>query len=473
MSMHGAVATAELSALASADRDCHMHPFSVLGEQARADPRIMTRASGVHVYDAAGREFLDAGGGLWCVNVGYGRSEIADAMAAQARAFAFGHTFSSHSNEPLIRLSEEILALAPAGMSRVFYANSGSEANDTQIKIVRLYNNLRGLQQKKKIIARRNAYHGATLGAGSLTGLEPVHKNFDLPLAGILRADCPDYYRCTDRDLTPQQFVAALADSLERLIRSEGPDTVAAFIAEPVQASGGVIVPPAGYFEAVHAVLRRHDVLMIADEVVTAFGRTGEWFASPKYGIEPDLITIAKGVTSAYFPMSGCVVGRKVWEVLTDDPQQAGLFAHGFTTSGHPIGAAVALVNLEIIRREELLSNAASTGAYLQQQLRAQLGAHPLVGEVRGDGLLFAVELDADKHTRRSFDDLTPIGGMLSRACFEEGLLVRGALGKAVAAGAPPLILTKAQADELVDRLGRALDRLAETLMKQGQWRPA
>jgi len=463
-------AAARIAELSSADRDSHMHPFSVLGDQAKADPRIMAQASGVHVYDSNGREFLDAGGGLWCMNIGYGRGEIADVMAAQTRIFGFGHTFSGHSNEPLIRLSEELLSLAPAGMSRVFYANSGSEANDTQIKIVRLYNNLRGLPRKKKIIARHNAYHGATIGAGSLTGLAAVHRNFDLPITGILRAECPDYYRRQDRTQTQEQYVAGLAASLERLIEAEDPGTVAAFIAEPIMGSGGVIIPPAGYFRAIQAVLRRYDILMIADEVITAFGRTGEWFAGPKYGVEPDLISIAKGLTSAYFPMSACLVGRKVWEVLSGDPKQAGMFAHGFTTSGHPVGAAVALKNLEIIRREELLRNCARTGAYLLQQLRTRLGNHPLVGEVRGDGLIFAVELDADKHQHRPFDDVLAVGGMLSRACLDEGLMVRGALGKVVAAGAPPLVLTTAQADDLATRLERALDRLAEQLTKNGTW---
>jgi L-2,4-diaminobutyrate transaminase len=461
----------QLAALSQADRESHMHPFSVLADQAKAEPRIITHASGVYVHDATGREYLDAAGGLWCCNVGYGRKEIADVMAEQAHTLSYGLSFAGFSNEPLIQLSKELVGLAPNNMRRVFFANSGSEANDTQIKIVRLYNNLRGLPKKKKIIARHNSYHGSTVGAGSLTGLPLVHRNFDIPIPGILHTDCPDYYRRPNRELSQREYAAQLAESLERMIKAEGPDTVAAFIAEPVMGSGGVIVPPEGYYEAVQEVLKRHDVLFIADEVITGFGRLGEWFASPMFGIEPDLISIAKGLTSAYFPMSACLVGEKVWAVLTEDPKKAGLFAHGFTYSGHPVGAAVALKNIEIIRREELVQNAARTGAYLLQQLKARLGQHPLVGEVRGSGLIFAVELDADKPAQRPFDEPLAIGSMLGKLCWEEGLIVRGALGKAVASGAPPLILTAAQADEIVNRLSRAVDRLAEQLEQSGVWK--
>lgn len=472
MSASKAADPGRLAVLSRADRESHMHPFSVLADQAKADPRIITHASGVHVYDSGGREYLDAAGGLWCCNIGYGRKEIADVMAEQARVLSYGLSFAGFSNEPLIRLSEELLALAPKSMRRVFFANSGSEANDTQIKIARLYNNLRGLPKKKKIISRHNSYHGSTIGAGSLTGLALVHRNFDLPISGILHTDCPDYYRRANRALSQEAYAADLAASLERMIQAEGPDTVAAFIAEPVMGSGGVIVPPDGYFRAVQEVLERHDVLMIADEVITGFGRLGEWFACPKFGIEPDLITIAKGLTSAYFPMSGCLIGERVWEVLTADSKKAGLFAHGFTASGHPVGAAVALRNLEIIRREELVQNSARTGAYLLAQLRTRLADHPLVGEIRGSGLIFAVELDADKRAHRPFDEPLAIGSALGKHCWEEGLIVRGALGKAVASGAPPLILTPAQADEIVARLGRALDCLADQLVKNGQWQP-
>jgi L-2,4-diaminobutyrate transaminase len=472
MSTSGSSPFEDFEALAAADRACHMHPFSVLADQAKADPRILTRGLGVHVYDVSGREFIDAGGGLWCVNVGYGRGEIADVMAAHARQFGFAHTFSSHSNPSLIALSERLLELAPPGMARIFYANSGSEVNDTQIKIARLYNNLRGRPKKKKVISRVNAYHGATIGAGSLTGLALVHRNFDLPIPGILRTECPDYYRRTDRSQGPEDYSSYLASALEKLIVAEDSDTVAAFIAEPIMGSGGVIVPPVGYFEAIQNVLRRYDVLMIADEVITAFGRTGEWFASPKYGIQPDLISVAKGLTSAYFPMAGVIVGSKVWDVLASEPKLAGLFAHGFTTSGHPVGAAVALKNIEILEREGLLANSKRVGAHLLDRLRSRLADHPLVGEIRGDGLMFAVELDAQKRTATPFADVMSVSGVLSRACLDEGLFVRGALGKVVAAGAPPLVLTTEQGDEIASRLERAVDRTAAELQRTGTWKP-
>ena len=453
-----------IACLEESDRQSVMHPFSALAEQAAANPRILARASGVFVTDVHGKEYIDGGSGLWCVNVGYGRGEIADVMTSQSRELSYGMCFSGFSSEPLIRLAAKLLELAPGPMAKVLFNNSGSEANDAQIKIVRAYNNLRGRPLKKKIISRHGAYHGASIGAGSLTGNEVVHRHFDLPMAGILHTDSPDYFRRADRDLTPAAFVRSSAAALERLIESEGPDTVGAFIAEPIMGSCGVIVPPAGYFEALHAVLERHDVLVIADEVITAFGRLGQWFGAPCFGLEPDLITCAKGLTSGYFPLSACLVNGRVWDVLTSDPERAGIFGHGFTTAGHPVAAAVALKNLEIIEREGLLENARRVGQYLLEQLRGRLGDHPLVGDVRGFGMMCAVELDGDKQSHRPFDNAQAIGSLLSKCCWEEGLMVRGGHGKALAALAPPLILTTPQADEIVTRLQLGLDRLARSL---------
>jgi L-2,4-diaminobutyrate transaminase len=461
-----------VSALEESDRQSLMHPFSALAAQATADPRILARASGIFVADVHGNEFIDAGSGLWCVNVGYGRGEIADVMASQSRTLSYGMSFSGLSSEPLIRLATKLLQLAPGRMTKVLFNNSGSEANEAQIKIVRAYNNLRGRPLKKKIIARRGAYHGASIAAGSLTGNEVVHRNFDLPMAGILHTDSPDYFRRTNRDLTSAAFASERAAALDRLIESEGPETVAAFIAEPIMGSCGVIPPPVGYFEAIHAVLKRHDVLVIADEVITAFGRLGHWFGAPCFGLEPDLISCAKGITSGYFPMSACLVNEKVWEVLTSRPAATGVFGHGFTTAGHPVAAAVALKNLEIIEREGLLENAATVGRYLLEQLRKRLGSHPLVGDIRGFGMMCGVELDANKHSHQPFDDAQTMGSLLSKLCWEQGLIVRGGHGKAMAALAPPLILTRSQADEIITRLQRALDRLAQHLEQQNIWRP-
>ncbi len=461
-----------IARVTAGDRRAVMHSFSSLPAQASVDPLIVARAEDIYLYDANGRSFVDAGSGLWCCNVGYGRAEIAEAMAEASRRFGFLMSFSIVTTDLLVELSTKLLSIAPPGMSKVLLSNGGSEANETQIKIVRAYNNILGRPKKKKIIARRGGYHGASIGAGSLTGLEITHRLFDLPIDGILHTDPPDYYRRADRAQSPDQFVQHLANRLEQMILAEGPDTIAAFIAEPIMASGGVIVPPKGYYEAIHEVLRKYDVLLIADEVVTGFGRVGEWFASPVFAMQPDLVTCAKGITSGYFPMAANLIGGRIWDVLSSDKERGRTFGHGFTTAGHPVGCAAALANMEIIERERLLENSRTVGAYLFDRLRTDVAPHPLVGEVRSrQGLLMAVELDADKSEQRPFENAYEVvGGALARACMEEGLTVRGGHGKAAACLAPPLTLTKDQADEIVKRLLRALDRLAERLVTKGLW---
>ena len=456
---------ADLEAL---DRADVLHGFSTLHAQATNEVVVVEEAKGLCIRDQRGREFIDAGGGLWCMNVGYGRPTIARAAAAQMAKLPYFHSFSNFSNEPLIRLSERLLRLAPRGMARVLYASSGSEANDTQIKIVRRYNNLLGRPEKKKIISRLSSYHGSTVGAGSLSGLPMMHRTFDLPIPGILHTLATDYHRRPNGIETPEQFTRHLVDELTQLIERAGAQTIAAFIAEPICGSGGVLVPPAGYFREVQKVLARHDILMIADEVITGFGRTGSWFASPELGIEPDLMSIAKGLTSGYFPMSACLVSTKVADVLYADKTSSAMFAHGFTWSGHPVGAAVAHANLDILEAENLPANAASVGSYLIDRMRAKLGGHPLTGEIRGRGLLIGLELDADRSSRRPFADMQQVSGLLSRACFEERLLVRGGHGRIVAALAPPLLATKADADEIVTRLGRALERVSAGVKAAG-----
>ena len=443
------------------DRKDVMHGFATLNAQATNEVVVMTEAKGMRVIDHRGREFLDAGGGLWCMNVGYGRQVIADVAAKQMAKLPYFHTFGNFSNEPMARLSDRLLKLAPPGMTRVVFASSGSEANDTQIKTVRRYNNQHGRPTKKKIIARLSSYHGSTVAAGSLSGLPMMHRTFDLPIPGILHTLATDYHRRPAGISTPGQFTQYLIDDLVRLIETEGPDTIAAFIAEPVCGSGGVLVPPEDYFSEVSKVLDRYDVLMIADEVITGFGRTGSWFASPELGIKPDLMSIAKGLTSGYFPMSGCLLSAKVADVLYADKSADAMFAHGFTWSGHPVGAAIAHANLDIMEQERLPENAARIGAYLIDRLRSKLAEHPLVGEIRGRGLLIGVELDGDRATRRPFAEPHRVASLVSRACFEERLLVRGGHGRVLAALAPPLIATVGDADEIVARLGRVLDRVA------------
>jgi L-2,4-diaminobutyrate transaminase len=450
-------------ALVVADRAAILHPFSHPTAQATLEPRLLASAKGIRVTDSNGTEYLDAGSGLWCVNVGYGRAEIAEAMFEQSKILSYALCFGSYSNEPLIELSKRLLELAPPAMSKVLYNNSGSEANDAHIKIVRYYNNLRGLPKKKKIIARLGSYHGASIGSGSLTGTPFVHRHFDLPMDGILHTDAPDFYRRADPRQSEAQFCQQLVEHLEQLISSEGAETIAAFIAEPIMGSCGVIPPPAGYFDAVQDVLKRHDILFIADEVITGFGRLGYWFGGEHFKLRPDLVTSAKGLTSGYFPMSACLIGDKVWDVLAAD-REAGLFGHGFTTAGHPVAAVVALKNIEIIEREQLRANATGTGAYLLAQLKARLGDHPLVGDIRGVGLMCGVELDADKATHKPFENPSAVGWLFNSCCWEEGLNVRGGHGKVMAALAPPLTLTPVEADELVTRLGRGIERLSGKL---------
>jgi L-2,4-diaminobutyrate transaminase len=450
------------------DRQDVIHGFATLNAQATNEVVVMTEGKGMRVIDHRGREFLDAGGGLWCMNVGYGRQAIADVAARQLAKLPYFHTFGNFSNEPMARLSDRLLKLAPPGMTRVVYASSGSEANDTQIKIVRRYNNLLGRPRKKKIIARLSSYHGSTVAAGSLSGLPMMHRTFDLPIPGILHTLATDYHRRPAGITTPGQFTRYLIDDLVRLIEAEGPDTIAAFIAEPVSGSGGVLMPPEDYFREVKKVLDRYEVLMIADEVITGFGRTGSWFASPGLGIKPDLMSIAKGLTSGYFPMSACLLSAKVADVLYADKSADAMFAHGFTWSGHPVGAAIAHANLDILEQEGLPENAARVGAYLIERLHSRLGEHPLVGEIRGRGLLIGIELDGDRATRRPFAEPHRVASLVSRACFDERLLVRGGHGRVLAALAPPLVATTSDADEIVARLGRVLDRVAGEAKEAG-----
>ena len=461
-------ATPAASELERLDRADVLHGFSAPYAQGTNEVVVIREAQGMRVVDERGREFLDAGGGLWCMNVGYGRKSIAAAAAAQMEKLPYFHSFGNFSNEPMIRLSERLLRLAPPGMARVVFASSGSEANDTQIQIIRRYNNLLGRPAKKKIIARLSSYHGSTVAGGSLSGLPMMHRTFDLPIPGILHTLAADYHRRPADVETPEAYTRHLVDALVQLIEQEGPETIAAFIAEPVTGTGGVLVPPPGYFAAIRQVLDHYDILMVADEVITGFGRTGSWFASPGLDIKPDLMSIAKGLTSGYFPMSGCLLSARVADVLYADKSADAMFAHGFTWSGHPVGAAVAHANLDLMEAEDLPGNAATVGAYLLSGLRTAYGDHPLVGEIRGRGLLIGIELDGDRAARKPFADTHRVGGFLSRACFEERLLVRGGHGRVLAAFAPPLLATQADADEIIARFGRALGRVAANLKAAG-----
>ncbi|MDP3550501.1 MAG: aminotransferase class III-fold pyridoxal phosphate-dependent enzyme [Novosphingobium sp.] len=441
-----------------------VHSFSALHSQKDRDLIIWDHAEGLWLTTVDGERYLDAAAGLWCTNIGYGRKELADAAAAQMARTSSVHSFAQFSNEPIIRLTERVLDLAPENMRRIVYGNSGSDANDTQVKIVRRYNNVRGLPQKKKIISRLSAYHGSTLASASLTGIPLVHRTFDLPIEGVLHTHMHDYHRRPAHIEGMDAYVRWLADELEAMIQREGPDTVAAFIAEPVTGAGGVLVPPDGYFRAIREVLDRHDVLMIADEVITGFGRTGAWFASPEFGMGADLISVSKGITSGYFPMSACLISERVADVLYGEAADDGLFGHGFTASGHSVAAAVALANIDIIENEGLLANASRMGEILLRRVREAVGDHELVGDIRGKGMIIGVEFDADRTTGKPFSDPTAVGSLLSRSALEEKMLVRGGHGRVLAAMAPALIATEDDIEEIVRRFTLVVDRFADKL---------
>jgi len=454
---------APTSKLSDPDRAHVVHPYTSIAAQQAEGPHVMRDAHGVWLRDEHGHELLDAMAGLWCVAVGYGRDEIADAMAEQARRLPYAHAFIAQANEPAIRLAERVAELTPPGLDRTFFCNSGSEANDTIVKLVWYHWNLRGQPAKKKIIAREGGYHGVTLGATSLSGLPNMHALFDAPLPGFLHVRKPHFYREAVAGESEEAFAARLARELEDRILDEGPETVAAFIGEPLMAAGGVIPPPRGYWPAVQEVLRRHEVLLIADEVVCGFGRLGTPFGCDAYGIAPDFLTIAKALTSAYFPVSGAVVSERVWEVLAKGSEEHGPLSHGHTTSLHPVGAAAALANLDILQREGLLDRATRVGPGFQRRLRDAVGDHPLVGEVRGEGLIAAVELVADRATRRSFAPERKTGMRLHRLGLEEGVICRAVAGDSLAF-CPPLVIGEDELEQVVVRFARALDRLSAEL---------
>ncbi|MGK9166966.1 aspartate aminotransferase family protein [Inquilinus limosus] len=448
------------------DRDHFFHPSTHMAAHARGETpnRIITGGEGVYITDRDGKRSLDAFAGLYCVNVGYGRREIADAIAAQAHELAYYHAYVGHGSEPSIRLAKMIIDRAPAGMSRVFFGLSGSDANETNIKLVWYYNNVLGRPEKKKIISRWRGYHGSGLMTGSLTGLELFHKAFDLPLAQVLHTEAPYYYRREDRSLSEEQFSQHCADKLEELILAEGPETVAAFIGEPILGTGGLVPPPAGYWEKIQAVLAKYDVLLIADEVITGFGRLGSMFGSDHYGIKPDLITIAKGLTSAYAPLSGVIVSEKVWKVLEKGSDALGAIGHGWTYSSHPLCTAAAIANLELIDRMGLVENARETGAYFKQALTEALAGHRIVGEVRGEGLAAAVEFVADKDDRVFFDPALKVGPRIYAATLARGVISRALPQGDILGFAPPLCLTREEADIVVKTVVGAVESVSKEL---------
>ena len=438
--------------LATWDRENFFHPSTHLAQHARGESatRVITGASGVHIEDRDGNRMLDAFAGLYCVNAGYGRTEVADAIAEQAHQLAYYHSYVGHGTETSITLAKMIMDRAPAHMSKVYFGLSGSDANETNIKLVWYYNNILGRPQKKKIISRWRGYHGSGLMTGSLTGLSLFHDKFDLPMNPVIHTDAPYYYRRKDRTQSEAEFTAQCANALEALIQAEGPDTIAAFIGEPVLGTGGIVPPPAGYWDAIQEVLNRHDILLIADEVVTGFGRLGTMFGSDHYGLKPDLITIAKGLTSAYAPLSGSIVSDRMWKVLEQGTDENGPIGHGWTYSAHPICAAAGVANLKLIDDLNLVSNAAKVGGYLNASMKEALGDHPNVGDIRGEGLLCAVEYVADKADATPLDPAAKVGAAISAAMLERGVIARAMPQGDITGFAPPFCITRAEVDTVV-----------------------
>jgi 4-aminobutyrate--pyruvate transaminase len=432
-----------------------LHPYTNLMKFRESGPLILESGKGCRVTDEAGKEYIEAMAGLWCTALGWGENELAEVAAAQMRKMAFGHLFGGRSHEPAIALAEKLKEIAPFPVGKVFFANSGSEANDTQIKLAWYAANARGQTAKKKIISRIKAYHGVTLASASLTGLVNNHKSFDLPFSFALFADNPHYYRAAEPGESELQFSARMAANLDSLIQREGPDTIAAMIAEPVMGAGGVIVPPEGYFDAIMRVLDSYGIAMIDDEVITGFGRTGEWFGCATYGFEPESMTIAKALSSAYLPISAVLLSPELSDIVEQESGRIGTFGHGFTYSGHPVAAAVALKTIEIYLARDIVGHVRQVAPLFQKRLAA-LADHPLVGEAVGVGLIGAVELVADKKTKKNFDPAKQVAATVNGFALEEGLIVRPLLGDRIAF-CPPLVIDEAEIGELFDRFERAL----------------
>jgi 4-aminobutyrate--pyruvate transaminase len=443
-----------------------LHPYTDLVAHQEAGPMIISRGEGVRVWDEAGRDYIEGVAGLWCASLGFSNERLARAAYDQMRKLPFYHAFTAKSHEPLIDLSEMLIQRAPVPMSKVFFANSGSEANDSAVKMIWYFNNAVGRPEKKKLIGRVKGYHGVTIAASSLTGLPNNHRSFDLPLPGFLHTMTPHHYRGAEPGESEEAFATRCAEALDQLIIAEGPDTVAAMFAEPIMGAGGVIVPPRTYFEKIQAVLRRHDVLLVVDEVICGFGRTGSYWGSQTFGIEPDIITCAKALSAAYLPISAVMVNERVFQGLAAESHEIGTFGHGYTYSGHPVPAAVAVEALKIYDEINIVDHVRNVGAHLQAELRRRFAGHELVGEIRGVGMIAAMELVADRDTRRSFDPKQKVVGRLAKLCEQHGVIARGLPGDSLAFS-PPLIMTTAEIDEMLDRVAPALDELTVQVRRE------
>ncbi len=443
-----------------------LHPYTDLKQHLETGPLVIVRGEGVRVWDDHGNAYIEAMAGLWSAALGFSSERLVAAATQQLRKLPFYHAFNAKSHEPLIQLAEMLLERAPVPMSKAFFANSGSEANDTAIKLVWYYNNARGKPAKKKIISRQRAYHGVTVASASLTGLAANHRAFDLPLPGFLHTLTPHFYHKGRPGESEEQFAARCAEELERLILAEGPETIAAMFAEPVMGAGGVIVPPATYFEKIQEVLRRHDVLLVADEVICGFGRTANYWGSQTFNIRPDILTCAKALSASFLPISAVLVSEEIFTTIAEASHEIGTFGHGFTYSGHPVPAAVAIEALRIYDEIGLIDHVRAVAPLFQKRL-AELGEHPLIGEARGVGLIGGLEIVQDKSARRNYDPALKIGPRAAKLLEKHGVIGRALAGD-VLAFTPPLIISESEIHELFDRVGEALDALYGQLIREG-----
>ena len=439
----------------------HLHAYTNAQKHAEVGPFVVDRGEGIYVFDKAGNRYIEGLAGLWSVGLGFSEPRLVEAATRQMAKLPFYHNFAHRSHEPVIDLAEKLVSMMPVPMSKAFFTNSGSEANDTALKLIWYRANAMGQPQKKKVIAREKGYHGVTIAAASLTGLPVNHQSFDLPIAGVLRTGNPHFWRAAEPGESEEAFASRRAEELEQLILAEGPDTIAAFFGEPVMGAGGVIVPPATYWQKIQEVLAKYDILLVADEVICGFGRTGNMFGSETYGIRPDIMVLSKQLSSSYLPISALVANERVIGPIVEESGRRGTLGHGFTAGGHPVAAAVALENVRIIEERNLVANAAAVGARMRKGLAAYQG-HPLVGEVRGVGLIAAVELVTDKRAKAALDPVGKLGGLVNAALLAEGVIIRN-MGDTIAF-CPPLIITEAQADDMVVRFGVALDKVERSL---------
>ena len=457
--------TDRMNSAASRDIAYHVHGYTNLKKHEQSGPMIITSGSGIRVTDDNGKSYIEGLSGLWCTSLGFQEERLIEAATAAMKKLPYYHGFAHKTAEVTIDLAEKLISIAPVPMSKVLFANSGSEANDLAIKIIWYYNNALGRPEKKKIISRNRAYHGITVATGSLTGLPPIHDDFDLPIDRILHTDCPHYYRGAEDGETEEDFASRCAEKLEKMILDEGPDTVAAFFAEPVMGAGGVIVPPATYFEKIQAVLKKYDVLLLADEVICGFGRTGNMWGSQSLGMKPDMLTCAKALSSAYIPIAALMISEPIYQALVQQSKKFGLFGHGSTYAGHPVAAAVALETLTIYEERNIVDHVRAVGPRFQDGLR-KFADHPLVGEVRGLGLVAAIELVRDKDTKAPFDAKQGVGLYFQARSEEEGLIIRP-IGDTIAI-CPPLITVEDEIDEILGCLKRALDDTATWVQENG-----